>query len=326
MDSMAFPIFSIISAAARFGFDNYMSKAYIKLTDAVFLIALVVETAYVTHYGFLMAFQKSSENVANPNLRELLYHVITVIVILGLLKSGTAPLDAIMALRTMVVGSLTGSYTIPGGQQSQGYLSMLDVAMSFSNVVNSVSNSGAAPAMKSTAVTLSLVADASPQIAAGLLLLMNELMVRLGMALFPLVFYALLYKISRGFFMTWLNLMFSTAIELAAGAVLIKLAAEVTVIFVATLGGLELLNQKLPIGAPYFSEMQQSVIQACFGVTLSALLFWAPSNLAAYGGTVFNNGMLKPNIGNNVAPNKATSRKIGSNREALKSFSGSGKK
>jgi hypothetical protein len=320
MDTMSFPIFSVVSAFIRFGFDKYMDPAYDRLVDSIFIIALAIELAYITHYGIMIVIQKSSENVAVPNLRELLYHVVTVMVVLALLKSGKAPLDALMGLRMMVVGSFTGDYENPGGMQFNGFLVLLDTAMSAMNIVNAstVVSSGDAPAMESTAVTLALVSDVAPQIAAGIMLLMNELMVRVGMALFPIFFYALLYSVSRSMFFTWFNLMFSAAVQMGVSIILIKLAAELTWIFVSLLGTLQLAQNFSPVGTYYFSQMQQSLVQACFGVILSTLLFWVPTNMASYVGTIINNGMLKQNIGAPVTNRSTKTRKVGATRAAVK--------
>jgi hypothetical protein len=213
MDPLAFPIFTLIFKLVVTQFDTLMSSVNGEFVRSISLIALVIETVYITHYGFLIAFELRTEGSDEANLTELLYHMIIVIVVLGLLNApaGVTPLDAFMALRRLLmlglIGDASGSVE-PIGEQVHTALGALDTALSvgimFDTVLRAANSTSVmldTPQLKSTVVTLALVSDISPQISAGILLLLNELMVRLGIALFPLVFYGILYDVSRGFFL-----------------------------------------------------------------------------------------------------------------------------
>jgi hypothetical protein len=218
-----------------------------------------------------------------------------------------------MALRRLLmlglIGDASGSIE-PIGEQVHTALGDLDSAFSIAGTLDTVlraANSTSVmldtPQLKSTAVTLALVSDISPQISAGILLLLNELMVRLGIALFPLVFYGILYDVSRGFFYTWLEVMFSASIQLSVSLVLIKAAWIVTTAFVTIFTGLSgagLLAGSASVGDAVISELQASVIQAGFGLTLSALLFWVPTNMASFAGKIINDSVLKQSLGTPV--------------------------
>jgi Papain-like cysteine protease AvrRpt2 len=315
MDPLAFPIFTLIFKLVVTQFDGLMSSVNGEFVRSISLIALAIETVYITHYGFLIAFELRTENSDEANLTELLYHVVVVIVVLGLLNApaGVTPLDAFMALRRLLmlglIGEASGSLA-PIGEQVHTALGDLDSAFSVGSTLDTVlraANSTSVmldtPQLKSTAVTLALVSDISPQISAGILLLLNELMVRLGIALFPLVFYGILYDVSRGFFYTWLEVMFSASIQLSVSLVLIKAAVIVTTAFVTIFTGLSgagLLAGSASVGGAVISELQASVIQAGFGLTLSALLFWVPTNMASFAGKIINDSVLKQSLGTPV--------------------------
>jgi hypothetical protein len=97
--------------------------------------------------------------------------------------------------------------------------------------------------------------------------------------------------------------MFSASIQLSVSLVLIKAATIITGVFVAIFTGLSgagLLAGSASVGGAVISELQASVIQAGFGLTLSALLFWVPTNMASFAGKIINDSVLKQSLGTPV--------------------------
>jgi hypothetical protein len=316
MDTLAYPIFSLISAYVMYGYKEVMDGAGERLSHALILIALGVETLYIAHYGLLIMLQKSTEEVPNPSLRDLLYHCVNVVVVLFFLNSGIQITDFVLALRAMVIEGFTGKPD-PGGEQVANSLVAMDVLFGISNMVNSVDMKDVSGPLKNTAISLAIVAEVAPQLVGGIMLLMNELIVRTGIALFPLAFYSLLYKNTMDFFSTWFKMMFAASFQMGILVVTISICVKVTAGFLLTLTGF-LAAEKLTsgVGGYIVSELQESVIQAGFGITLTALMAWVPSNAAMFAGTMVNAGVTKSGIGMPVTAKEVSARKDISKKDA----------
>jgi hypothetical protein len=293
MDTLAFPIFSVISAMIRSDFYKTMDEAYLRMADSVVTIALWIEVFFIMRAGYIIVGSKSTEDEKNPDLQELTYHALIICAAVFFLKSDTGPLDFVIGLKSMMIAGLTGKDS-PGGRQMQEALVLMDTAFAASNIYNSTTEikaSSDSSSLKSSLITLSLTAQVSPQLTGGLLLIFTEFMVRIGMAIFPLVAYAALYKTTRDIFTNWLGLMLALALLVATSAVTIFLSAQVTVAFVAGFGAIVLAQNLLAVpggSVPLISEFQQSLIQSGFGYTITAIMLQFPVNAANFAGGYLN--------------------------------------
>jgi hypothetical protein len=285
MDPLAYTIFSGISAMIRGLFFTRMDQAYINMVDAIGLIAVSIETVVIMRYGFVILSRQTSEDERNPDVQELLYHLLVVGGVLALLKSGTAPLDFIMALRTMLISGFTGIEE-PGGKQMQDSLNLLNTAITTGNIFSSI-NSTYVNSLKSSLLTMALTFTVSPQITGLLLMLFNEVMTRFGMALFPLAAYAALYKTTRDVFTTWVGLMLSLGVLMAVSAVTIQIMLKVTWAFVGVfaINSVGLASFRTgTVGSFVLSDLQQAIIQSGFGFTLTIIILNFPVNAANFVG------------------------------------------
>jgi hypothetical protein len=298
MDSLAYPLFTLISTGVRAYFNNQMNNAYDNFVNSIGVIALLVETVYVLHYGYLIAFQKSTDSVPEPSIKDLFYHLVIVAMVLLLIKKDSGALDAFMALRQMVIGSLTGEFSTKAGQQVFINLGLVNVAYSVSNVMNVPFVIEDAQKFGDTAMTLSIIGENSPQITGGIMLLINEIITALGVALFPLALYSTLYKITDSFFGTWFDTMLSATVQIATLVVLTKILAVITPIFLGFLLVVNGISSKAPIGSWYVPEFQRSFIEAGFGMLMTMLLVWVPAQAATFSGKMVNSGSTKGNLGN----------------------------
>ncbi len=285
MDPLAYPIFAGISAMIRTIFFANMDRAYDNMVDAISLIAVSIETIIIIRYGFVILARETTEDERNPDVQELLYHLLVVCGVLALLNAGRAPLDFIMSLRTMLVTGFTG-INKPGGRQIDESLVALNTVITTGNMFSSI-NSTYVNSLKSSLLTMALTFTVSPQITGALLLLFNEVMTRFGMALFPLAAYAALYKTTRDVFTTWVGLMVSLGVLMATSAVTIAVMVGVTtkfmIVFSAINVGTAILSTGT-VGGFVFSELQQSIIQSGFGFTLTIIILNFPVNAANFVG------------------------------------------
>jgi hypothetical protein len=283
MDALAYPIFSGLSATIRTLFFETMDLAYDEMLRSVVKIAVLIETIFIIRAGYIILSRKTSEDEKNPDVQELLYHLTVVCAVLAFLKTGRSSLDFIIGLKTMLIAGLTGITGMSGGQQMDASLAAMNLAMSLGAALSRIDSTYTSE-LKATMITLALNFTVSPPITGALLLLFNELMVRLGVALFPLAAYAALYKSTRDIFNTWVGLMAALGVLMATSAVTIKVMTVVTTAFVTFFVTLQAITSKLPVGSWYISEIQQSVIQAGFGFTLTIVILNFPVNAAAFVG------------------------------------------
>jgi hypothetical protein len=291
MDPLAYPVFQLVSSYIRSEFEPLMTTAYTNFVGYVGIIALAVETLFIMNEGFTTAFDKSTEDVKTNDIRELIYHFMVVCLVLALLRNGTMFLDGLMSLRSMVIEGLTG-FAAPGGQQAEQSLQQMSVAFAASNFVNSIYLESA-PDIKKTAVTLAIVGEVAPTITGGLLVMLNELMTYVAMGLFPLAMYLGVYKSTDDMMYRWFRMVAGLSIHMAALAVVLVMARNVTIAFVAVFSAMVIAQNALSgASGVYISELQQSIISAGFGLTLSVLMLFFPSNVMSFSGASMHAGGL----------------------------------
>lgn len=297
MDTLAYTIFTLVSAGIRFYINKQMTIAYQNLVDVVTSIALVIETLFIMHYGYLIAFQKSTDSTPSPSLRDLIRHAVIVLMILAFIKIDSLAFDTVMAFRQMVIGSISGDYVTRAGQQVANNLFAIDAFYGVHNLLQSTVVEDA-PDFQQTSMVLSIIAEASPQIVAGILLLMNEITISVGMALFPLALYATIYKITNSFFGTWFETMLAATIQMAILVVLSGIVANVTGIFLTAIVAISQLAEVTPVGGGIIiPHLQRSIIEAGFGMLMTMMFAWLPAQAATFSGKLINAGTTKGNLG-----------------------------
>jgi type IV secretion system protein VirB6 len=298
VDSLSYPIFLLISNFVRHEFNVVMDQAYLNFISSVVHIAVAVEVVYIINFAYSIMFGRAiSASIGTPSVESLLYHLVLTSFIIGVITTDKTPLDILFAVRSLLLEGLTGSNKAGGEQVADGLLNM-NLAFAASNVLTAFTHQTVSN-LSTTSVNLALMSQVSPQISASVMLLINEMMVRIGMALCPLVIYAALYERTRGLFTRWLMYMVGLTIQMGALAVTTVLAARVSYGFLAALNALVLTSRASSINSNlfYISDLQQSVMQAGFGMILSALLIWFPSNAGSFGGVKLYEKTSKSSVG-----------------------------
>ncbi|MEN9912512.1 MAG: hypothetical protein RI956_956, partial [Pseudomonadota bacterium] len=297
MDTLAYTIFTFVSAGIRYVVNKQMTIAYQNLVNVVTSIALVIEILFITHYGYLIAFQKSTDSTPSPSVRDLIRHAVIVLMILAFIKIDSLAFDTVMAFRQMVIGSMSDDYVTKAGQQVANNLSAIDIAYGAHNLLQTTVVEDS-PDFQQTSMVLSIIAEASPQIVAGILLLMNEITISVGMALFPLALYATIYKITDSFFGTWFETMLAATIQMAILVVLSNIVAKVTVLFLLAIAAITKAADFAPVGGGVvIPHLQRSIIEAGFGMLMTMMFAWLPAQAATFSGKLINAGTTKGNLG-----------------------------
>lgn len=293
MDPLSYPIFLFISNIIRHEFNLVMDQAYLNFTSTVVHIVAAVEVIYIMNFGYSIMFGKAiNASIGTPSIEKLLYHLVFTGFIIGLISHDKTPLDVLFALRGLLLEGLTHS-SQPAGEQAANGLSAMNTAFALNTALSSLMYTDPPSALNITNLNLSLMTQVSPQITAAIMLLINEMMVRIGMALCPLMLYAAVYVGTRFIFNRWLMYMVGLSIQMGILAITTHIAAKVTTVFLSIMTTLTLSNDE-----NYFiSELQQSFMQAGFGMSLTLLLLWFPSNAGSFGGTKLYEKTTKSSLG-----------------------------
>jgi type IV secretory pathway VirB6-like protein len=255
----------------------------------VLILAAAFEVVFLIYFGYLIAFGKATDGIKTPNLNSLLYHMFTFIFMIGMLREINTILNFILSFRDMLVGGLLYGTEFPSGtlagkrsefqlDKMAGYFAALNLVQAFT-VPNDLSNS-----LSQTSVMLSLGADVAPQIMGGIVLLLNDMLVRIGMSISPLMIYLAFHNSTRNRFKAWLERMFGLALQGAVLALTLQLAANVTGIFAVAFAAFVTTTRSFPAISPFVSELQISVIRAGFGFVLTTLIVWFPANAGSFCG------------------------------------------
>jgi type IV secretory pathway VirB6-like protein len=292
MDALAYPIFKFVSSLVRQDFNNIMNAATTTLASNVLILAAAFETVFLIYFGFLIAFGKATDGIKAPNINSLLYHMFTFIFMIGMLREINTILGFILSFRDMLVsGLMYGTGVPPGtfaGNRSESQLDAMAVSFAALNAAqafttpNDLSNS-----LSQTSVMLSLGADVAPQIMGGIVLLLNDMLVRIGMSISPLMIYLAFHNSTRNRFKAWLERMFGLALQGAVLALTLQLAASVTSAFSLVFGSFltaSAVANLIGFKAPIINDFQISVIRAGFGFVLTALIVWFPANAGSFCG------------------------------------------
>jgi type IV secretion system protein VirB6 len=277
MDPVAFPIFLLISGFVRSKFDGFMNSAFIINAAVLANLSLIVVTLWVSYRGFRIA-----SGVERANLTDFVYKSAKIVFILALISASitgnTWLQDAVFGFRSQVVSAVTGSNTA-GGQQVQNGLSAMDLAFSLGTIINPDSGAGGG-SLKSSGVTLAMLGQASPQIAGGVLLLINELGLRIGILLLPIFLFLLIFERTQDLFFSWARTMMGSFFNMAILAITVGIAADLVIVFVGALTAITASVEAVP-GA-VLSEIQTSILQSGFGIMLTALIITVPTIAGRY--------------------------------------------
>lgn len=273
-----------------------MDQAYLNFVSSVVHIAVGVEVLYIINFGYCIMFGKAiNSSIGTPSIEKLLYHLFFTGFIVALISVDKTPLDLLSGFRSMLLQGLTNS-SEPAGQQVADGLSKMHAAFVLSNALTSLTHTQNTSDLGVTSINLALMTEVSPQITASVMLLINELMVKIGMALCPLMIYAALYQSTKNLFNRWLVYMLGLTIQMGILAITTVIAAKVTGIFLGTFTTLALVS-RVTQGVYFISELQQSAIQAGFSMIITTLLLWFPSNAGTFGGAKLYDKTTKSSLG-----------------------------
>jgi|GEM_PF-4881819 type IV secretion system protein VirB6 len=276
MDVLGYPIFLLMSAYVGQAFEGAMNNAYINSVALVASVGSVIMAIWVSFYGIRMAY-----GTQGYSMSDFLWRAGKATLIFAIIAASTTEnlsiQNMITGLRDDLVQVITNSHS--------SYKSQINTDLTTINLLQSAPalflNEDNSQDQKSTLnIVLTMVGQGSPAIIGGIMLLLNELAVRIGIAVGPLMLFSLLFEGYKDLFSAWVRLLAASIISMALLAVVVGHAAVLMGIFVAVLSAAKALD----VNGTIFTELQVAAANAGFGLILSVLIYSVPNMAARYFG------------------------------------------
>jgi type IV secretion system protein VirB6 len=275
MDALGYPLFLLMSKYVGNAFEAAMNNAYVNSAALIAAIGSGVMAVWVSLYGIRMAYGAQGHNMS-----DFIWRAGKATVIFALIAAGTtenlAIQNLVTNLRDDLVQSITDSNTNYRTQVGTG-LSNLDTLQSISSLIDNSNGQDETSALNTVMV---IVGQGSPAIVGGVMLLLNEMAVRIGIAVGPLMLFALLFDSTKDLFSAWIRILMASVVSMAILAVVVGHAANLMLVFVAVMGTAKLADASGLV----FTDLQVATSQAGFGLMLSALIYTVPTMAARYFG------------------------------------------
>ena len=275
MDVLGYQIFLLMSDFVGAQFAAAMDNAYVNSVTAVATVGTVVMTLWITIYGMRMALGQQGHNMTDFMWRAGKAAVVFAIVAASATEN-LAIQNLVTTTRDDLVAVITNSGT---GYRAQTELGLAGLDL-FQFLAGSLSGENAADEGTSLNLVLAMVGQGSPAIVGGVLLLLNELAVRIGIAVGPLMLFGLLFESTKDLFQAWIRLLLGSIVSMAILAVVVGEAALLAGAFTVVLAAAKLAD----VTGLIFTDLQVSLTSAGFGIMLSALIYTVPQMAARYFG------------------------------------------
>lgn len=279
MNILGYEIFMLMSDFVGSQFAAAMDNAYVNSAAAVAVIGSVVMAIWFTVYGIRMAY-----GLPGHTMSDFMWRSAKAAFVLAIVAAATTENLSIQNLVTTTRDDLVQAITNDSRsvrEQTELGLAGLDLFQFLAGVMN---GDNAADEANTLSLVLAMVGQGSPAIVGGVLLLLNELAIRIGIAVGPLMLFALLFDSTKDLFFSWIRLLLASVLNMAILAVVVAEAAVLMGVFVAVMLAAKLADTTGVI----FTDLQTSMAQAGFGIMLSALIYTVPQMAARY----FGGGMM----------------------------------
>jgi type IV secretion system protein VirB6 len=277
MEIIGYFFFTLIS--------KYIDQKFFELSETVnenlargILPAIIV---FVTIH-FMFSGMRIAMGDSTTNMRELLFRTLKITAMVSIISTSmfysTTLQNTILGIRTDITNAFHTGAGANIYEQIDKSLDKMAMGIAVVDGITTGSDVGLSES-KGRALTLSLVGQASPPMIGGLLLLINEIGLRIAIMLAPLFLTAFMFKRTEDMFYTWLRFMVGSMFSLGVFSMAVGIMSDLTVKFgtaivlmkaaLYTAGANTGLDTNLP-------QLNESVMQAGFGVVMSVMLMVVP--------------------------------------------------
>jgi type IV secretion system protein VirB6 len=287
MELLGYFIFQLIG--------SYIDRKFFELSEVVYgnLAGMLmgVGVAMFTVY-FMLAGLRMVSGESHESMTALVLRMTKMMILLSILHTsmfgGVYIQNRILGVRDNIVGAFAHDNGGSGQTVYQKIDSNLDTMAATMSLVDAVSagNDVGLGDAKGRALTLGLVGQASPPIVAGLLVLINELGLRIAIMLAPIFIVAFMFKRTEDMFFTWVKFMLGSMLSLGVLSMVIAILFELTNRFTLALGALKLISAAGLLGSDTgLPQLNESVMTAGFGAVMTVMLLSVPVILNRFFGS-----------------------------------------
>jgi type IV secretion system protein VirB6 len=276
MELIGYFFFSLIS--------RYIDREFFLLSETInenlargILPAIIV---FVTIH-FMFSGMRIAMGDSTVNMRELLFRTLKITAMVSIISTSmfysTTLQNTILGVRTDITNAFHTGAGANIYEQIDKSLDNMAMGIAVVDGISTGSDVGLSES-KGRALTLSLIGQASPPMIGGLLLLINEIGLRIAIMLAPLFLTAFMFKRTEDMFYTWLRFMVGSMFSLGVFSMAVAIMSDLTVKF-----GLAITAIKAAMYAASafgidanLPQLNESVMQAGFGVVMSVMLMVVP--------------------------------------------------
>ena len=287
MDNLGYLLFRILVNAIRDATNTQFVAMSDRVLPAVLGLMVSFATIWVTWQGYQVMTGQSRVPVVG-----LMLKVVKIVALVSLLSGTLFGNNALRQLTNDLRDDISGLVTGTNGslwEQVDGNLKVMQIALSTINGFDA-GNNAEASSDKSRALIMTLVGQGSPAMVGGILCLLNEIAVSMGIAFAPLFILALMFEKTAGMFYSWLKYMVAAMFSMGVLSLVCATAMVASAAF--ALSVILVQNVLDPGGA--LPTLQSSILNAGFGIVLTALIVSIPPMATTFIGgalnsTAFNN-------------------------------------
>lgn len=275
MDALGYPIYLLISSYIGNAFEAAMNNAYINSAALVASIGSVIMTIWVSFYGIRMAY-----GTQGYSMSDFLWRAGKATLIFAIVAAATTENLAIQNMVTGLRDDLV--QVITNSNQSYDSQIKTDLALlhTAQSAIDLFSGDNTQDKKSDLNIILVMIGQGTPAIIGGIMLLLNELAVRIGIAVGPLMLFSLLFEGYKDLFSAWVRLLAASIISMAILAVVVGHAAVLMGLFVGILAAAKGLDSNGLV----FTNLQLAAANSGFGLILTALIYQCPTMASRYFG------------------------------------------
>ncbi len=291
MEILGYFFFQLIGRFVDQKFFELSEAVYGNLAGILGSAAVAMFTLYFMLTGWRVVSGESHESMTSVVMR-LTKMLILLSILYTSMVTNTYLQNSILDIRTVIVGAFESSGSGDGKdvyKKIDDNLDKMAMGMSLVNGVSAGGDVGLAEA-KGRALTLGLMGQATPPIVAGMLVLLNELGMRIAIMLGPIFITAFMFKRTEDMFYSWVKFMVGSMLSLGVLSMVIGIVFELTAKFAATIVAIKVaagvgIGFGITAASTAITEVNESVMTAGFGAVMTMMLLAVPVILNKFFGS-----------------------------------------
>ena len=281
MDDIGYFFFRVIIAIIRGEINSFVNDGYIRVMRAAAILSGTFLTIWILNKGYQILAGTSRESMTDITMQAgKMAMVVLVLTTSNFFNVGVR--TTIIDIRDNL-GSLVSGRVVSGTDDVYKHIDdnliLMNTALELMDAIDTTGDPSLSDA-KSRSMTMALIGQATPAMVGGLLSLINEIAVGLGIVFAPIFIIALMFKQTAPMFFGWMKYMVTAMITMGVLSVMVSIATKIIGLFTGAAWLLTLTG-----AAASLPTLQASMLSAGLGVIVTVLMVTVPGMVATFFGT-----------------------------------------